>query len=111
MKRLVSLLHLHSLLPPIECILLLCCMFTPTVIRRERASRCTEFDKLARNTRCSSVMKVASQIDWVVKKPFATLAFVNQGIECKSWDILLPVYKTLAWLCLEYCVQLRECFL
>ena len=36
-----------------------------------------------------SLLKVASQIDRVVKKAFSTLAFISQGTEYRSWDIRL----------------------
>lgn len=39
------------------------------------------------------------------KKAFDTLVFISRGIEYRSWDILLQLYKTLVKPHLEYCVQ------
>ena len=50
-------------------------------------------------------MKVESQVDRVVKMAFGMLGFIGQNIECKSWDVLLKLYKTLVRPHLEYCVQ------
>ena len=41
----------------------------------------------------------------VVKKAFSVLGFIGQNIECRNWDILLKLYKTLVRPHLEYCVQ------
>jgi len=41
-----------------------------------------------------SSLKAESQVDKVVKKAFSTLAF-SQGIEYRSWDIMLQLYKSL----------------
>ena len=41
-----------------------------------------------------SSLKVESQVDRVVKA-FGMLGFIGQNIECRSWDVLLKLYKTL----------------
>ena len=52
-----------------------------------------------------SSLKVASQVDRMVKKAFSTLAFISQGTEYRSWNIMLELYKSLVRPHLEYCVQ------
>jgi len=52
-----------------------------------------------------SSLKVATQVAKVIKKAYGMLAFISQGIEYKSWEIMLQLYKTLVRLHLEYCVQ------
>lgn len=51
------------------------------------------------------LLKVATQVDKVVKKTFGMLDIIDQGIADKMWDFLLQLYKTLVGLHLEYCVQ------
>ena len=58
-----------------------------------------------RGVQVHSSLKAASQVDRVVKKVFNTLAFISQGIEYRSWDIMLQLYKSLVRPHLEYCVQ------
>ncbi|XP_062906374.1 uncharacterized protein LOC134347835 [Mobula hypostoma] len=52
-----------------------------------------------------SSLKVESHVDRVVKKAFGMLAFINQSIEYRSWEVMLELYKALARPNLEYCVQ------
>ena len=52
-----------------------------------------------------SSLKVESHIDRVVKKAFGMLAFINQSIEYRSWDVMLKLYKALVRPNLEYGVQ------
>lgn len=40
-------------------------------------------------------LKVVIQMDSVVKKALGTLAVVGQGIELKSWHIMMPLCKLL----------------
>ena len=54
-----------------------------------------------------SLLKVASQVDRLVKKAFSTLAFISQDIEYRSWEIMLQLYKSLVRPHLEY--QLQFC--
>ena len=39
-------------------------------------------------------LKVAAQVEKVVKKAYGMLAFIGRGIEYKSWQIMLQLYKT-----------------
>ena len=55
-------------------------------------------------------MKVESQVDRVVKMAFGMVGFIGQNIECRSWDVLLKLYKTLLRSHLEYCVQFWKPF-
>ena len=48
---------------------------------------------------------MATQVAKVIKKAHGMLAFISQGIEYRSWEIMLQRYKTLVRLHLEYCVQ------
>ena len=41
----------------------------------------------------------------MVKKVFNTLALISQGIEYRSWDIMLQLYKSMLRPHLEYCLQ------
>jgi len=50
-------------------------------------------------------LKVMAQVDRMVKKAFSTLAFISQGTEYRSWNIMLELYKSLVRPHLEYCVQ------
>ena len=50
-------------------------------------------------------LKVGTQVDKVVKKAYGVLAFIGRGIEFRSRDIMLQLYKTLVRPHLEYCVQ------
>ena len=52
-----------------------------------------------------SSLKVATQVDKVVKKVYGMLAFIGRGVDYRSWKIMLQLYKTLVRLHLEYCVQ------
>ena len=52
-----------------------------------------------------SSLKVATQVAKVIKKAYGMLAFISQGIEYKSWEIMLQLYKILVSSHLEYCVQ------
>ncbi|XP_055489927.1 uncharacterized protein LOC129696245 [Leucoraja erinacea] len=52
-----------------------------------------------------SSLKVESHVDRVVKKAFGVLAFINQSIEYRSWDVMLKLYKALVRPILEYGVQ------
>ena len=52
-----------------------------------------------------SSLKVESHVDRVVKKAFGMLAFINQSIEYKSWEVMLKLYKALVRTNVEYCVQ------
>eukprot|EP00061_Rhincodon_typus_P001620 g15291.t1 len=51
-----------------------------------------------------SSLKAATQVDRV-KKACDVLAFINRGIEFKSRDVILQLYKSLVRPHLEYCVQ------
>ena len=50
-------------------------------------------------------LKVAAQVEKVVKKAYGMLAFIGRGIEYKSWQIMLQLYKVLVRPHLECCVQ------
>ena len=50
-------------------------------------------------------LKVATQVDKVVKKAYGMLAFIGRGIEYKNWQVMLQLYRTLVMPHLEYCVQ------
>jgi len=50
-------------------------------------------------------LKVASQVDRPVKKAYRVLAFINMGIEFKSREVMLQLYKLLVRPHLEYCVH------
>ena len=50
-------------------------------------------------------LKVAAQLEKVVKKAYGMLAFIARGIEYKSWHMMLQLYRTLIRPHLEYCVQ------
>lgn len=52
-----------------------------------------------------SSLKVATQVDKVVKKTHGMFAFINWGNENKCWDSMLQPYMTFMRLYLEYCVQ------
>eukprot|EP00061_Rhincodon_typus_P002369 g17353.t1 len=52
-----------------------------------------------------SSLKVASQLDRMVKKACNMLASISRGIEYRSWDLMLQLYKLLVRPHLEYCVQ------
>eukprot|EP00061_Rhincodon_typus_P006561 g27323.t1 len=47
----------------------------------------------------------ATQADRVVKKVYGMLAFIGQGIEYKSQDVMLQLYKTFVRTHLEYCIN------
>jgi len=49
-------------------------------------------------------LKVATQVDRAVKKAYSVLAFINRGIEFKSREVMLQLYKTSVRPHLEYCV-------
>eukprot|EP00061_Rhincodon_typus_P016807 g45209.t1 len=40
-------------------------------------------------------LKVDSQVDRTVKKAFGTLAFISQGTEYRSWEVMLQLYRML----------------
>eukprot|EP00061_Rhincodon_typus_P011839 g37154.t1 len=50
-------------------------------------------------------LKVAVQVDKVVKKAYSILAFIGRGIEYKDRHIMLQLYRTLVRPHLEYCMQ------
>eukprot|EP00061_Rhincodon_typus_P000919 g13192.t1 len=50
-------------------------------------------------------LKVNVQVETVVRKANATLAFILRGPEYKSRDVVLRLYKALVRPHLEYCVQ------
>ncbi|XP_059843914.1 P-selectin glycoprotein ligand 1 isoform X2 [Hypanus sabinus] len=50
-------------------------------------------------------LKVVSQVDRVVKRAFGILAFINQNIEYKNWNVMVRLYKALVRPNLEYCMQ------
>ncbi|MDZ1603208.1 reverse transcriptase family protein, partial [Klebsiella pneumoniae] len=50
-------------------------------------------------------LKVATQVDRAVKKAYGVLAFINRGIEFKSREVMMQLYRTLVRPHLEYCVQ------
>jgi len=50
-------------------------------------------------------LKVATQMDRAVKKAYGVLAFISRGIEFKSCEVMLQLYKTLVRPHLEYCAQ------
>eukprot|EP00061_Rhincodon_typus_P004189 g21957.t1 len=52
-----------------------------------------------------SSLKVASQVDRVVKKVFSMLAFIAQTIEYRSWNVILRLYRMFVSPLLEYCIQ------
>ena len=52
-----------------------------------------------------SSLKVGTQVDKVVKKAYGVLAFIGRGIEFRSREVMLQLYKTLVRPHLEYCVQ------
>eukprot|EP00061_Rhincodon_typus_P000495 g11892.t1 len=52
-----------------------------------------------------SSLKAATQVDGVVKEAYGVLAFINRGIEFKSRELMLQLYKTLVRPHLKYCVQ------
>uniref|UniRef100_A0A4W3GR14 Reverse transcriptase domain-containing protein n=1 Tax=Callorhinchus milii TaxID=7868 RepID=A0A4W3GR14_CALMI len=53
----------------------------------------------------SKSLKVAGQVDNAVKKAFGVLSFISRGIEYKSREVMVNLYKTLFRPQLEYCVQ------
>ena len=40
-------------------------------------------------------LKVAIQMEKVVKKAYGMLAFIGRGTEFKNWQIMLQLYRTL----------------
>ena len=46
-------------------------------------------------------LKVATQVEKIVKKAYGMLAFIGQGTECKNWQVMLQLYRTLVRLHLE----------
>ena len=50
-------------------------------------------------------LKVAMQVDKIVKKAYSMLAFIGQDIEYKNWQVMLQLYRALVRPHLEYCVQ------
>ena len=50
-------------------------------------------------------LKVAMQVEKVVKKAYGMLAFIGRGIEFKNWQVMLQLYRTLVRPHLEYSVQ------
>ncbi|XP_059831389.1 uncharacterized protein LOC132397106 [Hypanus sabinus] len=50
-------------------------------------------------------LEVASQVERVVKKAYGLLAFISRGIEFKSREVMMQLYKTLVRPHLEYYVQ------
>ena len=55
--------------------------------------------------RVRRTLKSASQVEEVVKKAYGVLAFINRGIEFRSREIIMQLYKTLVRPHLEYCAQ------
>ena len=51
-------------------------------------------------------LKVAMQVEKVVKKAYGMLAFIGWGIEFKNWQVMLQLYRTLVKPHLEYSVQI-----
>jgi len=47
-------------------------------------------------------LKMAAQVNKVVKKAYGMLAFISRGIEFKNWQVMLRLYRTLVRLHLEY---------
>ena len=52
-----------------------------------------------------SSLKVAMQVEKVVKKAYGMLAFIGRGSEFKNWQVMLQLYRTLVRPHLEYSVQ------
>ena len=50
-------------------------------------------------------LKVATQVEKVVKKAYDMLAFIGRGTEFKNWKVMLQLYRTLVRPHLEYSVQ------
>ena len=50
-------------------------------------------------------LKVAMQVEKVVKKAYGMLALISRGIECKNWQIMLQLCRTLIRPRLESSVQ------
>jgi len=50
-------------------------------------------------------LKVATQVEKVVKKEYGMLAFIGRGIEFKNWQVMLQLSRTLIRPHLEYSVQ------
>ena len=50
-------------------------------------------------------LKAERHVSGVVKKTYGTLAFINRGIDYKSREVMLELYRTLVRPQLEYCVQ------
>ena len=50
-------------------------------------------------------LKAEGHVSGVVKKAYGTLAFINRGIDYKSREVMLELYRTLVRPQLEYCVQ------
>ncbi|GCC34259.1 hypothetical protein chiPu_0012732 [Chiloscyllium punctatum] len=50
-------------------------------------------------------LKVATQVDKACKKAYGVFAFISRGIEFKSREVMLQLYRTLVRPHLEYCVQ------
>ena len=46
-------------------------------------------------------LKAERQVNMVVKKAYGTLAFINRGVDYKSREVMMELYRTLQ---LEYCV-------
>jgi len=40
-------------------------------------------------------LKVAMQVEKVVKKAYSMLAFIGRGTEFKNWQVMLQLYRTL----------------
>eukprot|EP00061_Rhincodon_typus_P009449 g32967.t1 len=55
------------------------------------------------NVQVHGSLKEATQVAEMIKKAYSTLAFIDWGMEYKSWQTML--YKTLVRLCLEYHAQ------
>ncbi|XP_078059894.1 uncharacterized protein LOC144485672 [Mustelus asterias] len=55
--------------------------------------------------RVHRTLKSASQVEDAVKKAYGVLAFINRGIEFRSREIMLQLYRTLVRPHLEYCAQ------
>ena len=50
-------------------------------------------------------LKAERQVNRVVKKAYGTLAFINRGIDYKSREVMMELYRTLMRPQLEYYVQ------
>ena len=54
-----------------------------------------------------SLMKVSAQCAAAVKKANSMLGIIKRGMENKTANIIMPLYKLLVRLHLEYCMQFQ----